>query len=278
VEKLEGKVAVVTGGGSGIGRALAVALAEGGAHVVVADIEPDAARATARAVEALGVRARAVEVDVADQGSVEDLAHRATSELGAADIVCNNAGVFVMGPLTEMIVEDWSWVLSVNVMGVVHGIHAFLPEMLERGGGHFVNTSSVAGLGGGGGSSVYSMSKCAVLSITESLHAELAPMGIGATVLCPGNVSSRILGAQRNRPARFGREATEPFGRDLTDFGMDPIHVGRRAVAAIRAGELYAFAFPAEWGGGIRPQAERRYREILDAIGAGAITPEEVSS
>jgi NAD(P)-dependent dehydrogenase (short-subunit alcohol dehydrogenase family) len=120
------------------------------------------------------------------------------------------------------------------------------------------------------------MSKCAVLSITESLHAELGPRGIGATALCPGNVSSRILGAQRNRPERFGRPADEPFGRDLVDFGMDPAHVGRRAVAAIKAGELYAFAYPADWGAGLHPNAQGRFEKILAAVDAGAI--EEVPS
>jgi NAD(P)-dependent dehydrogenase (short-subunit alcohol dehydrogenase family) len=271
VRDLTNTVAVVTGGGSGIGRALARALAEVGADVAVADIDAGAARDVAREVELLGVRALAVEVDVADRGSVDALAARVTSTLGPTEVLCNNAGVFVMGPITEMVVDDWAWIISVNVMGVVHGVHAFLPTMLERGAGHILNTSSVAGLGGGAGSAVYSMSKCAVLSITESLHAELVPKGIGVTALCPGNVSSRILGAQRNRPARYGRAADEPFGRDLVDFGMDPVHVARRAVQGIQAGDLYVFAYPAAWGERIRPNTERRFSTILEAVGAGAV-------
>ena len=271
MRELKDTVAVVTGGGSGIGRALVLALGEVGAHVAVADIDMRAACDVAAEVQALGVRALAVEVDVADRGSVDDLATRVASALGPTDVLCNNAGVFLMGPITEMIVDDWTWILSVNVMGVVHGVHAFLPGMLERGTGHILNTSSVAALGGGGGSGVYSMSKCAVLSITESLHAELAPKGIGATALCPGNVSSRILGAQRNRPAHLGRLADEPFGRDLVDFGMDPMLAARRGVRAIEADELYAFAYPAAWGEHIHPKAEQRFARILDAISAGAV-------
>jgi NAD(P)-dependent dehydrogenase (short-subunit alcohol dehydrogenase family) len=271
VRDLTNTVAVVTGGGSGIGRALALSLAEAGSHVAVADIDRTAARDVAVEVEARGVRALAVEVDVADKASVDDLELAVTASLGPTDVLCNNAGVFVMGPITEMVVEDWAWIISVNVMGVVHGVHAFLPRMLERGSGHILNTASVAGLGGGRGSGVYAMSKCAVLSITESLHAELAPKGIGVTALCPGNVSSRILGAQRNRPSQFGRLADEPFGRDLVDFGMEPMHAARRAVDAIRDDELYVFAYPAEWGRAIGPTTERRFTAILDAIAAGAV-------
>jgi NAD(P)-dependent dehydrogenase (short-subunit alcohol dehydrogenase family) len=159
-------------------------------------------------------------------------------------------------------------VFDVNLMGVVHGVHAFLPRMRQQGSGHILNTSSVAGLGGGG---IYGASKAAILALSETLHQELAPEGIGVSVLCPGNVSSRILGAQRNRPARYGRKAAEPFGTDLTDFGIDPVLVGRRAVQAIVEGRLYVFAFPSGWERHVAPGARDRYGAILDAIDAGGI-------
>jgi NAD(P)-dependent dehydrogenase (short-subunit alcohol dehydrogenase family) len=272
MEDLAGKVAVVTGGGSGIGRAIVHALAAEGMQVVVADIESDAAGRVADEVVDSGGVARPHVTDVSDQREVERLADAVYQRFGRVDVLCNNAGVFVMGPIEQMIVEDWSWIVSVNIMGVVHGIHAFLPRMLEQvGPAHIVNTSSVAGLGGGGGSAVYSMSKCAVLSITESLHAELADRGIGVTALCPGNISSQILGAQRNRPASFGRHADEPFGR-LVDYGQDPEPVGRRVVRAIKANELYAFAFPEGWGERMLPGLERRHGALVDALGRGTVT------
>lgn len=263
------RTAVVTGGGSGIGRGLARALAEAGMNVVVADIEAESAEAVAREVEDRGRTALAVQVDVSSYGDVERLADLTYDAFGSADVLCNNAGVFLMGPVADMTVDDWRWVFDVNLMGVVHGVHAFLPRMREQGAGHILNTSSVAGLGAGG---IYGASKSAVLALSETLHQELAPMGIGASsVLCPGNVSSRILGAQRNRPARYGRKAAEPLGTDITDFGVDPLLVGRHAVRAVLSGQLYVFAFPAGWEQHVAPGARDRYAAILAAIDAGGI-------
>ena len=269
--ELSGRTAVVTGAGSGIGRGLAVALAEAGMNVVVSDIEADAAAAVAKEVLGHGCGALAMETDVSRFTDVERLAAVTYDEFGSADVLCNNAGVFLMGPLTDMIVEDWRWVFDVNLMGVVHGVHAFVPRMTEQGGGHILNTSSVAALGGGG---IYGASKSAVLSLSETLHEELAGAGIGVSVLCPANVSSRILGAQRNRPTTYGRKAAEPLGTDITDFGIDPVLVGRRARSAIQAGELYVFAFPTGWEEHLAPRARHRYDAILAAIDAGGITPD----
>jgi NAD(P)-dependent dehydrogenase (short-subunit alcohol dehydrogenase family) len=174
-----------------------------------------------------------------------------------------------MGQIGDFIVEDWRWVLGVNVVGVVNGIHAFLPRMIAQGQpGHVVNTGSVASFGGGG---PYGASKAAVLAITESLREDLAPHGIGASVLCPANINSRILGAQRNRPAEFGRKAAEPFGTDFTTFGIDAQHVGRRALEAILDDELYVFVFPDGWQDQLKPDVEKRFDEILAAIDRGAV-------
>jgi NAD(P)-dependent dehydrogenase (short-subunit alcohol dehydrogenase family) len=268
--ELEGRTAVVTGGGSGIGRALVLALASSGCNLVVADIEEDAASAVAEEALAAGAKAIAVRTDVADRASVDELADRAFAELGAVHVLCNNAGVLIMTPVLDCIVEDWEWLLGVNVMGVVHGVHAFVPRMIEQGEpGHIVNTSSVAGFGGGG---IYGTSKAAIVALSESLRTELEPKDIGVSVLCPANISSRILGAQRNRPERFGRLAFEPFGRDLVDYGLDPKHVADRTVDAIRANELYVFAFPDGWEQRLKPSSEERFAKILDAIDKGGIT------
>ena len=271
ISDLKGKTVVVTGGGSGIGQGLVRAFVEVGANVVVADIEEDAAQTVAKEAESEGVQALAVRTDVSDYQSVQELADRSFERFGAVHVVCNNAGVFIMGPLLDMIVEDWTWIFSVNVMGVIHGIHAFLPHMREQGEGHFVNTSSVAGLGGGGGG-VYGASKATVLNISESLHGELVPLGMGCSVLMPANINSRILGAQRNRPAEFGREAPEPLGRDVTNFGIDAIHVGRSARKAVQEGTLYVPVYPEGWQDHLKPGVEKRCQELLASLDTGGIT------
>lgn len=268
---LAGKAAVVTGGGSGIGRALVMALAAEGTHVVVADIDERAAGSVAREAEASGVRSLAVVTDVTDAASVNALADRAYAEFGAVDILCNNAGVLLFGSLTETVPEDWQWVFAVNVMGVVHGILSFVPRMTAQGRpAHIVNTASVAALGGGKDGGVYSASKNAVLAISESLRLELEEQGIGVTALCPASIRSRILDAQRNRPASMGRRAAEPFGTDV-EFGIDAMHVGRRAVQAIRDNELYVFVMPEGWAGRTRDAARARSDAILNAIGNGEV-------
>jgi NAD(P)-dependent dehydrogenase (short-subunit alcohol dehydrogenase family) len=268
MENVAGKTAVVTGGGSGIGRALALALAEAGANVVVADIEEEAALAVAEEVRATGVGAVAVRTDVSDFAAVQALADASYEAFGAVHILCNNAGVLIMARLIDGIPEDATWITSVNVMGVIHGVHAFLPRMLEQGEpGHILNTASVAGFGGGG---VYGMTKAAVVSISESLRSELEEAGIGVTVLCPANISSRINSAQRNRPEAFGRKAPEPFA-EIVDFGLDPMLVGRRAVEGIRANELYVFTFPVGWEAMLAPKTEERFTAILAALDKGGL-------
>jgi NAD(P)-dependent dehydrogenase (short-subunit alcohol dehydrogenase family) len=271
VDELAGKAAVVTGGGSGIGRALVMALAEAAMSVVVADIDEDAARSVAREAEGLGVRSLAVATDVTDPDAVGRLADLAYGEFGGVDVLCNNAGVLLFGQLTDSVPEDWAWVFSVNVMGVVHGIQTFVPRMRRQGRpAHIVNTASVASLGGGRGGGVYSASKNAVLAISESLRSELEEDGIGVTALCPANIRSRILDAQRNRPPTMGRRAHEPFGTE-TEFGIDPMYVGRRAVQAIRDNQLYVFVVPEGWAGRLGETARARFDSILEAIEHGEV-------
>jgi NAD(P)-dependent dehydrogenase (short-subunit alcohol dehydrogenase family) len=268
---LTGKVAVVTGGGSGIGRALVLALAEAGSNVVVADIDGDAAGGVAEEAAASGVRSLAVATDVADPASVISLADAAYDEFARVDVLCNNAGVLLFGPISGTTVGDWQWVFGVNVMGVVHGIVTFVPRMREQGGpAHVVNTASVAALGGGHDGAVYAASKNAVLAISESLRAEVEPYGIGVTVLCPAAIQSRILDAQRHRPASMGRRAPEPFGTDVA-FGIDAMHVGRRAVQAVRDGEFYVFVMPEGWAARTGASARERFDAIAAAIAVGEV-------
>ncbi len=261
------RVAVVTGGGSGIGAALARGFAGEGMHVVVSDIELDRAEQVAAELRERDVRSLAVRTDVAEAAEVGALADAAFKEFGEVHVLCNNAGVLLMGSLTEMRAEDWRWIFSVNLMGVVHGVEAFLPRMRAQAGeGHIVNTASVAALGAGG---IYGASKAAVLSLSESLQRELAGSGIGVSVLCPSYVNSRILGAQRNRPAEFGPPAAEPYGRMEVTTGLDPSTVANATLRAIRSGELYVFTYPRQGREQLEPPFEARFQKIRDAIALG---------
>ena len=241
-----GKVAVVTGGGSGIGRGIALALAEGGMDVVLADIDEGAAGKVASEIEAHGRRALVVKTDVSDFAAVERLADAAYAEFGAVHVLCNNAGVLVAGPIADMRPDDWQWVFSVNFFGVIHGIHAFLPRMKEQGGeAHIVNTASTAGFAAGTGYvPIYAATKNAVVAVTEALRGELEPDGIGVTGLCPSTVNTRILQAQRNRPDRFGPLADEPLANAPITTGMDPEDVGRQVRQAILDNDAWIFTPP----------------------------------
>ena len=172
---LSGTICVVTGGGGGIGEALSLACAEAGMKVAVADIEAESAERVAAAICEAGGKAIARRTDVSDRKAVEALADAAFGELGGAHLLCNNAGVMVRGPIHESTDADWEWVLGVNLHGVLNGIRSFVPRMLEQGEpGHVVNTASISGINALPFISVYSASKAAVVSISESMSEELA--------------------------------------------------------------------------------------------------------
>ncbi len=236
------RVAVITGGGSGIGRALALAFAREGAHVVVADLDEAAMGETCGAVEALGRGALAVRTDVADLAQVEALADRVYRRFGAVHLLCNNAGVVVSGGLEHATRQDWQWLIEVNLWGVIHGLLAFLPRMIAQGpGGHVLNTASMAGLVASEGLGIYNTTKYAVVGLSETLAKDLRPYGIGVSVLCPMGVATRIREAERGRPAALrnpsGRErapSVQLIGRTLT-----PEEVAEQALAAIRERQLY---------------------------------------
>jgi len=270
MDDLAGRTAVVTGGGSGIGRAIALELASAGMNVVIADIEPVPARDVATEVEALGRRALAVPTDVSDFAAVDALADAAYAEFGAVHVVCNNAGVLIFGDLQDLKIEDWNWLLGVNVFGVLNGIYAFLPRMLAAGEpGHIVNTASIAALSGDG---IYGVSKSAILNITETLRRDLEDTPIGVTALCPGMLNTKIVAAQRNRPATMGDKAHEPFGSEPVTFGLDPAHCGRRVREAILADELYAFAgIPKGHEEGLKNGLVPRAETLRDAVDRGVV-------
>ncbi len=205
MRELAGKTAFVTGGASGIGFALGRAFAQAGMKVMLADIEADALDAAVKTLRDVGPDVRGVTCDVADPVSVERAARASYETFGNVHVVCNNAGVAGGGGIDAISLDTWQWVLDVNLMGVLHGIHAFLPHIRAHGeGGHIINTASMAGMQSGLGFSPYATSKYAVVAMSEGLAMQLKPLGIGVTVLCPGFVRTRISESGRNRPERYG--------------------------------------------------------------------------
>jgi len=269
-----GRVAVVTGAGSGIGRALAEALAGAGSAVVVADIDRDAGEAVAAGIRSGGGRADAVVVDVADAGSVEGLADAAVAGHGRVDVLCNNAGVSTFNLIADQTLEDWRWVLSVNLWGVIHGVHAFLPVFRRQGTpAHIVNTASIAGLlSGVAFIGPYSATKVAVVSISETLVKEfaIAQLPIGVSVLCPSSVDTRVMESERSRPPALGvehrTELAEAVRLGIRDSftgptGLTPAHVAQRVMDAIREDRFWIVTHPGE-----RPQVEERFAAALAAF------------
>jgi NAD(P)-dependent dehydrogenase (short-subunit alcohol dehydrogenase family) len=248
-----GQVAVVTGAASGIGRGLAEGFLRRGLAVVAADVEAEALGSAVVEMSTLG-RVVGEVTDVRDPEALLRLAARTLDELGRVDVVCNNAGVITPRlPVWEQSPEDWRWTLEVNLLGVVNGIRAFVPHLVRQGRGHIVNTSSIAGLAPvpGGGNGAYTASKHAVVGLSETLVEELTTISadVGVTVLCPGPVPSRILSAERNRPAELvaaaaGSGTLPPPDFQLTLEPVDAAEVADLVCAAIEAGRRYVLPGP----------------------------------
>ncbi len=268
MRELRDRVAVVTGAASGIGLALAERYAAEGMHVVLADVEEAALTVAADRLRAAGASVLAVTTDVSRADDVDALASEAMGTFGGVHVLCNNAGVFAgRGPIWEVAREDWEWVLGVNLWGVINGIRAFLPILLEQEEGHVVNTASMAGLLAGT-LGVYSVSKHAVVALSEALQMQLAARAasVGVSVLCPGWVRTRIIEADRNRPG--GREprselpeaqAMEHLVEALVDTGIDPAEVAGHVIDAMRSGRFYVLTHP-EMAVGV----EQRAHDILE--------------
>jgi NAD(P)-dependent dehydrogenase (short-subunit alcohol dehydrogenase family) len=261
--ELRGKTSVVTGGASGIGRALVLRFAREGSNVVVADVDTAGMEAVAAEARGLGVKALAVRTDVSDLPQVEALAARASETFGAVHVLCNNAGVAAWGGLEAATHRDWQWVLGVNLWGVIHGVEAFVPRMIARGeSAHIVNTASMAGLIASKGLGVYNTSKYAVVGLSETLAKDLKPYGIGVSVLCPMGVETRIRESERNRPSPLRNErASTGTPVDLIGRYLSPDAVADMVLAAIHANELYVITHD-EGLEPLRRRAERLERAI----------------
>lgn len=274
MDELAGRVAVITGGGSGIGAAMARAFARQGMRLVLADIEPAAMDEVAGAI---GGDVLTVPADVTKLDDVRRLAERATSHFGAIHVVCNNAGVGFFGPIAATTHRDWQWLINVNLWGVIHGVEVFVPRLIDQAqGGHIVNTASMAGLCPMVGLGAYVTTKYAVVGLTETLQRELKPHGIGVSVLCPMIVNTNINTSERNRPPELRNPGSPVVTRDsapvqpsgeMVGGVIEPDDVAARVVDAIRRNRLYILTHAASRAI-IRRRFERIDRAAAEVPGA----------
>ena len=250
VSNLSGKVAVVTGAASGIGRATALALAQRGADLAICDVDETALKGTASEIEQLGRRVLAVVVDVADPEQMSSYAARCEAELGRIDLLVNNAGIGVGGSFVDVPLAAWDNIIDINLKGVVHGCYFFLPRMIAAGsGGHVVNIASMAGYVATPGMTAYSTTKFGVIGFSEALAGDLAEHGIGVTAVCPGVINTPIVQSSR----LYGPDATpENRQRGVEMFARrnyGPERVAAAILKAIRKNRLVAPVSPEAWAG-----------------------------
>jgi NAD(P)-dependent dehydrogenase (short-subunit alcohol dehydrogenase family) len=252
MEDLQGKVAVITGGASGIGRAVADKAAAEGMKIVLGDIEDGPLKEAVNELTGQGAEALGVVTDVADAASVRALRDTTLDRFGAVHLVHNNAGIGLGGPIWEVSEEDWRWILGVNLWGVINGVNTFVPTLIEQGEGHVVNTASIAGLIAAPFLGPYNATKQAVVAISETLYKDLQAVGapIGVSVLCPGFVQTRIAESERNRP-QWAPDHDVPGAAELrgavqsmVDGGIPPAGVADRVIDAVRTNTFYILTHP----------------------------------
>ena len=270
MKNLKDKVAVITGGASGLGFAMAHRFAQEGVKIVIADIEEGPLQAAVSKLQKTGVSTIGVKCDVSLGEDVEKLAHQTLEHFGAINIVCNNAGVAPSGVIWEHSTKDWEWAMGPNVWGVIHGIRVFTPIMLkQKEEGHIVNTASVAGLMSFNGMGLYCMTKHAVVTMTECLHHDLtkASEHVRCSVLCPAYVPTDIANSERNRPDNLREERTksddeikmeENLKKAVASGKISADQVADQVLQSIREKHFYILTHPK-----INPAIETRFQDIL---------------
>ena len=271
MKTLAGRVAVITGAASGLGRALAGTFGANGMKLVLADVDEATLARTAGELRGRGIAVAAQPTDVSQGESVERLARAALEAFGAVHVVCNNAGVAPLGAVWEAAESDWRWALGVNLWGVIHGVRVFTPILLEQGDeGHIVNTASVAGFIAPPGMGVYNVTKHAVVALSETLHHDLAARGakLRCSVVCPAFFASGIADSERSRPAALAADraksdedrALAAMLRKATQSGrLSAEDIAARVLDAVREERFYVLTHPK-----INGAIERRMRDILD--------------
>jgi NAD(P)-dependent dehydrogenase (short-subunit alcohol dehydrogenase family) len=261
MKDLKGKTAAITGAGSGLGRAMALAFAAEGMDLALCDVDEAGLAETKKLVKG----AFTMRVDVSSESEVESF----SKKIERPFVVCNNAGVSPLGPVWENSVGDWQWILGVNLWGVIHGVRAFAPRLIERNEGHIVNTASVAGFISPPGSGAYNVTKHAVVALSESLYHDLRERksNVGVSLLCPAYVPTGISDSERNRPADLSRgvvsDATKAKEANLkkavASGKLTADDIAKAVVAAVKEDRFYILTHPR-----IKGAIEARMRDILD--------------
>jgi NAD(P)-dependent dehydrogenase (short-subunit alcohol dehydrogenase family) len=271
MKDVRGKVAFVTGGGSGVGLGMAKVFTDAGVKVVVADVRQDHLDAAAR--ELPGRDIHLIKLDVSDRAAMERAAAETERVFGKVHVVCNNAGINLFNDIGDAKYSDWDWVLGVNLGGVINGVQAFVPRIKAHGeGGHIVNTASMAAFLAGPGAGIYTCSKFAVRGLSEALRYSLAPHGIGVSVLCPGLVKSSIHESERIRPRSLSGTATSPefLARlaEIHEFGMPGEEVAAKVLRGIQRNDLYIFSHPE-----FKDELRELFDEVLAALPDDPVDP-----
>ena len=271
-----GRVAFITGGGSGLGFGMAQAFVAAGMKAVIADVRQDHLEEALEQFTRAGKRAsiHAVRVDVTDRQAMAQAADEAERVFGKVHVVCNNAGINLFNDIASATYDDWDWILGVNLGGVVNGVHTFIPRLRKHGeGGHIVNTASMAAFIAGPSAGIYTCSKFAVRGLSEALRYSVAPHGINVSVVCPGLVDSHIYESDKLRPAHLAASSGVSDSEFMTRLaelhrraGMRPLEAGEKVLRGILRNDFYIFT---------HPEFKAELREIFDE--ALAAVPEETA-
>lgn len=279
MKDINGKVAFITGGGSGVGLGQAKVFAKAGAKVVIADIREDHLDEAMSYFVGTDAKVHPIVLDITDREAYVEAADESERVFGTVQLLFNTAGVSIFGPLEKSTYNDYDWQMDVNFGGVVNGIQTFVPRMIEYGkGGHIINTSSLGGIIAAGPAGIYSASKFAVRGLSEALRSELAKYDIGVTVLCPANVNTNIAESVKTRPEkysesgyRFNDEVLASLRR-IYSAGKDPVELAEEVLKAVQDNSLYVIPYPEA-----RHALENHFKEIIAALPPEDSDPEGVA-
>jgi len=280
MKQLKGKVAFITGGASGVGLAIARVFAGAGMKLVIADLRQDHLDEAAAELRKVGAEFHCLRLDVSDRAAVQEAALITERIFGKMHVLCNNAGVNIIRPVDQATFEDFDWLINVNLGGVVNGLLSFIPRIKAHGeGGHIINTSSVAGIITGPGTGIYSATKFAIRGLSEALRYDLAPYGIGVSVICPGTVSTKLYESEDNRQDRYQgtvdehvleqRAGTGRLFREVLPKGIDPMKVAEKTLKAVQNNALYVMTHVE-----VETDIREAYEEMLAALPDEAPDPE----